>query len=34
MKRFHVHVSVSDLPESIRFCSGLVGAAPAVEKPD
>ena len=34
MKRFHVHVSVRDLPESIRFYSGLFGAAPAVEKPD
>ena len=34
MKRFHVHVSVRDLPESVRFYSGLFGAAPTVEKPD
>jgi catechol 2,3-dioxygenase-like lactoylglutathione lyase family enzyme len=29
MKRFHVHVSVSDLPESIRFYSTLFGSEPA-----
>ena len=34
MKRFHVHVSVKDLPESVRFYSKLFGATPAVEKPD
>jgi catechol 2,3-dioxygenase-like lactoylglutathione lyase family enzyme len=34
MKRFHVHVSVTDLAESIRFYSQLFGAPPAVEKPD
>jgi len=34
MKRFHVHVSVQDLPESVRFYSGLFGASPSVEKPD
>lgn len=34
MKRFHVHVSVSELPESIRFYSKLFGAQPAVEKDD
>lgn len=34
MKRFHVHVSVRDLAESVRFYSSLFGAAPAVEKPD
>ena len=34
MKRFHVHVSVRDLPESVRFYSGLFGAPPAVEKAD
>ena len=34
MKRFHVHVSVPSLPESIRFYSQLFGSAPAVEKPD
>jgi len=34
MKRFHVHVSVQDLPESVRFYSGLFGAPPAVEKAD
>jgi catechol 2,3-dioxygenase-like lactoylglutathione lyase family enzyme len=34
MKRFHVHVSVSDLPQSIRFYSALFGTAPAIEKSD
>jgi catechol 2,3-dioxygenase-like lactoylglutathione lyase family enzyme len=34
MKRFHVHVSVSDLPASIRFYEALFGAPPSVEKPD
>ncbi|MEP6941303.1 MAG: ArsI/CadI family heavy metal resistance metalloenzyme [Betaproteobacteria bacterium] len=34
MKRFHVHLGVPDLPESIRFYSKLFGMPPAVEKPD
>lgn len=34
MKRFHVHVSVKDLAESIRFYSTMFGAAPTVEKND
>ena len=34
MKRFHVHVGVSDLDQSIAFYSGLFGAAPSVTKPD
>jgi len=34
MKRFHVHVSVRDLPESVRFYTKLFGAPPAVERPD
>jgi catechol 2,3-dioxygenase-like lactoylglutathione lyase family enzyme len=34
MKRFHVHVSVRDLQESVRFYSSLFGAPPSVEKPD
>jgi catechol 2,3-dioxygenase-like lactoylglutathione lyase family enzyme len=34
MKRFHVHLSVPDLPASIRFYSGLFGIAPTVQKPD
>jgi extradiol dioxygenase family protein len=34
MKRFHVHVSVGDLGQSIRFYSTLFGAAPAVTKDD
>ena len=34
MNRFHVHVSVKDLDESIRFYSGLFGVAPSVTKPD
>ena len=34
MKRFHVHVGVRDLSESIRFYSALFGAQPSVRKND
>lgn len=34
MKRFHVHVAVHDLEQSIRFYSALFGAPPAVTKDD
>jgi hypothetical protein len=34
MKRFHVHVSVDNIEDSIRFYSAIFGAAPAVVKPD
>jgi catechol 2,3-dioxygenase-like lactoylglutathione lyase family enzyme len=34
MKRFHVHLSVSDLGQSIGFYSGLLGFAPTVRKDD
>src|SRR5437763_10198830 len=34
MKRFHVHVAVNDLEQSIRFYSALFGAEPAVTKDD
>lgn len=34
MKRFHVHVAVRDLDETIRFYSAVFGTAPAVRKPD
>src|SRR5215471_6617037 len=34
MRRFHVHVAVSDLNESVRFYSALFGTEPAVTKPD
>lgn len=34
MKRFHVHVAVDDLEQSIRFYSALFDAAPAVIKMD
>ncbi len=34
MKRFHVHVSVPDLAQSIQFYEQLFGAAPVVRKPD
>jgi hypothetical protein len=34
MKRFHVHVSVKDLSESIGFYSKLFGTTPTVEKSD
>jgi catechol 2,3-dioxygenase-like lactoylglutathione lyase family enzyme len=34
MKRLHVHVAVSDIPQSIGFYSALFAARPAVVKPD
>jgi len=34
MKRFHVHVSVEKLEDSIRFYSSLFGVAPTVVQPD
>ena len=34
MKRLHVHVSVSDLDESVRFYSTLFAAGPTVRKVD
>lgn len=34
MKRFHVHVGVRDLQESIRFYSAMFAASPTVLKPD
>jgi hypothetical protein len=34
MKRFHVHVSVVDLPASIRYYSALFAAEPTIVKPD
>lgn len=34
MKRLHIHVSVEDLSQSIRFYSALFGAEPTVSKPD
>ena len=34
MKRFHVHVAVHDLKQSIRFYSALFGAQPSVQKDD
>jgi catechol 2,3-dioxygenase-like lactoylglutathione lyase family enzyme len=34
MKRFHVHVAVHDLKQSVRFYSALFGVEPTVEKPD
>jgi catechol 2,3-dioxygenase-like lactoylglutathione lyase family enzyme len=34
MKRLHVHVSVQDIPESVRFYSELFASAPVVLKPD
>lgn len=34
MKRLHVHVSVEDVAESVRFYSALFAAAPTVAKPD
>ena len=34
MKRFHVHVAVHDLAQSIRFYSALFGTQPTVQKDD
>ena len=34
MKRFHVHVSVDNLSDSVRFYSALFNQAPTVEKSD
>ena len=34
MKRFHVHVSVNDLDESIRFYSTLFAAEPTIRQSD
>jgi predicted enzyme related to lactoylglutathione lyase len=34
MKRFHVHVAVDNLSDSIKFYSGMFGAEPSVVKPD
>jgi catechol 2,3-dioxygenase-like lactoylglutathione lyase family enzyme len=34
MKRLHVHVSVENLAQSVRFYSTLFAAAPTVMKPD
>ena len=34
MKRFHLHVAVKDLDQSVRFYSMLFGTDPTVRKPD
>ena len=34
MKRFHVHIGVRNLDDSIRFYTGLFGAEPTVRKDD
>jgi hypothetical protein len=34
MKRLHVHMSVEDVAQSVKFCSTLFAADPAVIKPD
>jgi len=34
MKRFHVHMSVEDIAQSVKFYSALFAAEPAVLKPD
>lgn len=34
MKRFHVHVAVDNLADSIKFYSGMFAAEPSVVKPD
>ena len=34
MKRFHVHVAVHDIEQSIRFYKALFDAEPTVRKPD
>ena len=34
MKRLHVHISVADLEQSVRFYSALFASVPTVVKPD
>jgi len=34
MKRFHVHLAVENLGDSVRFYSNLFGMKPTVERPD
>src|SRR5215472_6825699 len=34
MKRFHVHVAVTEIAKSIAFYSAVFGEKPVVEKPD
>ncbi|HTU65305.1 MAG TPA: ArsI/CadI family heavy metal resistance metalloenzyme [Steroidobacteraceae bacterium] len=34
MKRLHIHVSVGDIDESVRFYNALFAATPTVHKPD
>ena len=34
MKRFHVHIAVNKLAESVRFYSAVFGAKPSVLKGD
>jgi lactoylglutathione lyase len=34
MKRFHMHVAVTDLEASVRFYATLFGSGPTVRKPD
>ncbi len=34
MKRFHVHVAVHDLEQSVRFYAALFGTQPSVKKDD
>jgi hypothetical protein len=34
MKRFHVHVAVGNLEQSVRFYSAMFGTGPTVVKPD
>jgi hypothetical protein len=34
MKRFHVHVAVKELRDSIRFYTAMFGTSPTVVKPD
>ena len=34
MKRLHVHMSVADIDQSVRFYSALFAAPPSVVKPD
>lgn len=34
MKRFHVHVAVTNIAQSIKFYTNLFGSAPSVQKED
>jgi catechol 2,3-dioxygenase-like lactoylglutathione lyase family enzyme len=34
MSRFHIHIAVADLPQSVQFYSAVFGSQPSILKPD